>query len=253
MDIAQSWNDKVLQPQIFSMMFLTFVLCVLAIFIYIKASKQKVEEAPKGVLLYAEQYVIGVENLVKDVSNGELKKPTPYIFSLITILLFGNLLGLLGLEPITSSYSVTLTLALVTWIGTYVIGIAYSKIMYFKKYLINPMDAFSDLSPLISLSMRIFGNITGGSTLLYIVYYATGALWGKIPVIGQVNLLGSLIAMPLHAYFDIFGGLIQAYVFTLLTTVYWSLETEEGISQRKSRVYKKEQRKIKKQTKLLRS
>lgn len=214
-----------LQSQIFTLILVVLILVTLSIVIYLKVKKQKIDEAPKGILLVAEQYV-GMISKLYDESAGQLQKPAPYIFTLITFLGVGNIFGIFGLNSITSSYSVALVLALITWIGTYVVGLTYHKFRFFKKWL-NPIDFIGQFAPLISLSFRIFGNIVGGSIIVYLLYTLTGTMWGYIPFIGEVNILGALIAPAAHVYFDIFGALVQAYVFTLLTLTYWSMEAGE--------------------------
>ena len=52
-----------------------------------------------------------------------------------------------------------------------------------------------------------------------LVYNATSLLSGLIPVIGQINFMGPVIAPALHAYFDVFAGVLQTYIFIMLTTV----------------------------------
>jgi len=224
---AKAFVDTKLQPQIFSMVVIVLILTVFAIIIYSKVKKQKMNKAPEGLLAATEMYVMGVDTLFKTATDGKFHKPAPYIFTLITFLIVGNLLGLLGLETPASSYSTTLTLGLVSWIGIYVTGLIYQKFRFFKKFL-NPVELIGQFSPLISISFRIFGNMIGGSTIMYLLYTVTGSIWAKIPVIGELNLLGSAIAPAFHVYFDIFDGLVQAFVFTLLTMIYWTLEAEES-------------------------
>ena len=74
---------------------------------------------------------------------------------------------------------------------------------------------------------------------MYIIYYATGQLFEYIPVIGQVNLLGMIIAPWFQMYFDIFGALIQAYIFALLTGIYWSQEVSEGLENKETKSLEK--------------
>ena len=236
-----------LQPQIFTLVLVTLILVVFAIVVYRKVNKQKVNKAPQGVLLFAEQYVMGVDNLFKEVTAGKIKKPAPYIFTLFSFLIIANLMGLLGLEPPTSSFSVTLVLGLISWIGIYVVGIIYQKLRFFKKFL-NPTELIGQFSPLISISFRIFGNMIAGSTIMYLVYHVTGWIWGYIPVIGEMNLLGPIVSPFLHGYFDIFDGLIQAFVFTLLTMIYWALEAESPEHEQIQKA--KETQKTKQTTKL---
>ncbi len=222
---AENFMKTDLQPQIFSLVLITIILIIISIVIYKKAKKQQPNKAPEGVMLIAEQYVMGIDNLYGEITEGKFNKPAPYIFTLITFLGASNLMGLFGMEPPASSYSVTLTIGLVSWIGIYVIGIMYQKMHFFKKFL-NPLEIIGQFSPLISLSFRLFGNMIAGSTIMYLLYHLTGWMWGMIPYIGEMNLLGSIIAWPFHIYFDLFDGLVQAFVFTLLTMIYWTLEAE---------------------------
>ena len=61
---------------------------------------------------------------------------------------------------------------------------------------------------------------------MHLIYLFVGWIWGFIPVIGQVNLLAMVIAPWFHIYFDLFGALVQSYVFALLTCIYWSQQVE---------------------------
>ncbi|NQZ65670.1 MAG: F0F1 ATP synthase subunit A [Mycoplasmatales bacterium] len=234
--------QSTLQPQIFSTLLVTLILIIFSIVVYRKVKKQKVNEAPDGVLLFAEQYVVGVDNLFKDVTEEKISKPGPYIFTLLTFLSLGNLMGLIGLEPPSTSYSTTLTLGLISWIGIYVVGLMYKKFRFFKKYL-NPVEWIGQFAPLISISFRIFGNMIGGSTVIYLLYYFTGWIWSFIPVVGELNLLSSTFMFAFHLYFDLFDGLIQAFVFSLLTMVYWTLEAEVPVKKVKLTKEEKEAKK----------
>ncbi|MCC3161025.1 MAG: F0F1 ATP synthase subunit A [Mollicutes bacterium PWAP] len=222
-----------LQPQIFSLMLVTIILVIVSIYIYLKLRKTKVNKAPTGIVLLTEQYVMAVDNLYVQATGNKIRKPAPYIFTLMTFLVVGNLFGLIGLEPPGSSFSVTLTIGLITWIGIYVVGIMYQKAIFFKKF-VNPTELIGQFSPLISISFRLFGNLVGGGTIMFLIYAVTGIIWKNVPYIGEINLLGAIIAPVFHAYFDMFDGLIQAFVFVLLTMIYWSLEVEEEFSKEQS-------------------
>lgn len=233
-----------LQPQIFSIALVTLILIIFAIVVYNKVKKSQPNKAPSGILLVAEQYVMGVENQYQNITAGQLQKPKPYIFTLLSFLLIGNLFGLIGLLPPATSYSVTLTLGLISWIGIYVVGLIYEKWRFFKKFL-NPIELMSQFAPLISISLRLFGNMIAGSTIMYLLYHFVGWIWGFIPVFGAFNLVGPIIAWPFHIYFDLFSGLIQAIVFSLLTIMYWSLEAP--IEERESKKSTKKVAKLKAQ------
>ena len=213
------------QPQLVTLIYITIVLIVLAVVVYFKVQKTKPNQAPKGIAFLAEQYVGLFDREFYSLSSGKIDRVGPYIFTLVSFLIVGNTAGLISLEPVVTSYSVALTLGLITWIGIYVFGIIYQKLHFFKKFL-NPIEWIGQFSPLISISFRIFGNILGGSILMYLIYLFTGWIWGFIPVIGQVNILAMIVAPWFHIYFDLFGALVQSYVFALLTSIYWSQEVE---------------------------
>ena len=77
---------------------------------------------------------------------------------------------------------------------------------------------------MVSMSVRLFGNILCGGIMMQLVYSATGALSNKIGELlgakgGVFNFIGPLVAPILHAYFDLFAGFIQTLVFVTLTMV----------------------------------
>ncbi|EGV00442.1 F0F1 ATP synthase subunit A [Mycoplasmopsis columbina] len=229
------WNWA--HPQLFSL-FITVLICfilALAVFIQIKRSS-KPDKAPGAFLLIVEGYIGYIDQSFDEATEGKIRKTRVYIFALATFLLVGNLLGLIGLEPVVTSYSVPFTLALITWIGIYVVGLLYQKWRFFKKY-INPIESIGQFAPLISLSFRIFGNIIGGSSILFLAYYVFGYLWTLIP--GQENnmwfFFAPIFTSFLHLYFDVFGAFIQALIFTTLTVIYWTGEADSVVKKKKNK------------------
>ena len=227
------------QPQLLTLIYVTVLLSIISIVVYFKVKKVKPDEVPDGIAFVAEQYVGLFTNEFNGVTEGKIDRVGPYIFTLFTFLAVGNTAGLLSLEPAATSYSVSLTLGLITWLGTYIFGIIYQKFSFFKRY-VNPIEIVGQFSPLISISFRIFGNIIGGSVIMFIIYWFTGWIWDAIPIVGEINLLGMVIAPWFHMYFDIFDGLIQAYVFALLTGIYWTQEVNAGLELKENKKHKGE-------------
>ncbi|UWD34565.1 F0F1 ATP synthase subunit A [Mesomycoplasma molare] len=226
----ENWLSNWNQPQLFTLFIMVFLIMIFSIVLYFQIKKTKKDKAPSAIVYLTEQYFGIVETLVDESgAEGKLAKNIkPYIFTLLTFLLFGNLLSLFGLEPIGSTYSITLTLAFVSWLGIYVIGITMQKLKFFKKYM-NPLEIISIPAPLISLSFRMFGNIIGGSVMLILFYAGTQYIWSLLPIgnLSVFNIPATLFMAPLVFYVDIFGVVIQAYVFTLLTTTYWVSSSKE--------------------------
>jgi F-type H+-transporting ATPase subunit a len=103
-----------IQPQLVSLVIVVLILLVFTFVIYRKIKKAKVNEAPKGVLLLAEQYVMGVDSLFKSVAKDTITPAAPYIFTLFSFLLVGNFMGLIGFPSPVTSYSVPLVLGLIS-------------------------------------------------------------------------------------------------------------------------------------------
>jgi F-type H+-transporting ATPase subunit a len=82
------------------------------------------------------------------------------------------------------------------------------------------MNFFGTIAPLISMSLRIFGNITAGGVIMTLFYAFTGFLSSTIPMIGGFDFVGVIAAPIFHAYFDVFAGFIQTYIFIMLTTIF---------------------------------
>ena len=86
-------------------------------------------------------------------------------------------------------------------------------------------------APLLSLSLRLFGNALAGYCLMSIVYYFTELLssmiFSFIPSGANQIFLSWIIAPPLHMYFDLFSGAIQTMVFCILTMIWIAQEDPE--------------------------
>ena len=141
-------------------------------------------------------------------------------------LLVSNLIGLLGLTQPTGNYSVTLALAVISIILREKENITTNGVKNYLHQFIEPFfpfiipNIFGKIGPLISMSLRLFGNILSGTIIMTMVYAFGSWLSSLVPFIGQFNFIGPIIAPVLHAYFDVFSGFIQMFIFITLTQVY---------------------------------
>jgi F-type H+-transporting ATPase subunit a len=182
---------------------------------------------PKGLVLFCTIMVGFFDKLTSDnMGKKAAHVYAPYIGSIALFMVVSNLSGLLGLAQPTANYSVTLTLALISFI---LIQSTIYKVVGLKQFFhrfIEPfppfiiMNFFGTIAPLISMSLRLFGNITSGSIIMTLFYTFTGFISGLIPVIGKLDFVGIVIGPFLHAYFDVFAGFIQTYIFIMLTTIF---------------------------------
>lgn len=242
-----NWNYLQIMPQLVTIFITTVFIVVISYIYYYKVKRMKADEEPRGIVLVVELVIKSVEKIVVDVLGTKYKNLTIYLLYVMGYILIGNWLSIIGFESQSSMYTVTLSMAMVTFVGIYFVGIKFQKLLFFKKFIINPLELITQFAPLISLSFRLFGNILGGSIILTMLYSVTGVIWGEIPIIGQMNLLIGVMGPFLHIYFDLFAGSIQALIFGTLTLVYWKLQMDEGIH--KSELTVKLPRKLRKEQK----
>lgn len=237
-DFATSYTA--IPPQVFSIIVVMLILFIIGLIYYFKVKRLKPNESPRGLVLIVEIYVKWMRSLVYEILGPQFDKITPYFIFLFSYILLSNMIGIIGFENPTASLTVTLSLGFVTWIGIFAVGIKFQKLAFFKKYLfvlkikgkeipimINPIEIVSAFTPLISISFRLWGNIFAGSLIISMWFYLMAYISSSIPILAVINILGGLTAPPIHGYFDILCGAIQALVFTLLTMVYWTLSKAE--------------------------
>ena len=159
----------------------------------------------------------------------------PFVAALFALSVFSNLIGLLGVRSPTADLNTEAGWAIVVFViitaqkikaggfGGYLLG--FTKPIP----LLTPFNVLSELSTPISMACRHFGNILSGIVINGLIYAAlagaSSALFGLIP--GAVgNLLSTIpildVGIPaiLSFYFDWFTGVMQAYIFCMLTTMY---------------------------------
>ncbi len=195
--------------------FIMLVLFGLSIFL-----TRKMSIKPKKKQVIVETIVDGIYDLTESTMGKQFKHFSPYIGTLLLLVGFANISGLLGLRPPTSDLNTTLGLALITFFLIHFTGIKSKGVGGYLKGFLEPMpfllpiNLMGEIATPISLSFRLFGNILGGLIIMTLVYQALG--WF------------SLIPVPaiLHMYFDLFAGLLQSFIFGMLTMVFVSLASD---------------------------
>lgn len=178
---------------------------------------RKLKRIPDKKQTIVELVVEGINKLVKNIMGEEAMVFVPYIGTLIIFLLLMNITGLFGIEPPTKDFSVTSGVAAISFLVIQAYAIKKKGV---KNYFIGYAKPISILLPInimerimfpISLSLRLFGNITAATVIMELVY---GGL-SKTPL-GVAQLA---IPIPLHFYFDIFDGALQMLIFVMLTMI----------------------------------
>ncbi len=196
-------------------------LCIFSVVVNKKIEKAKVDETPSSFLNVIEILVESINSLLVSTMGAKNMKFAPYIFTLMCFLGVSNLLGLIGLTPPTSDYSVTFSLALITFTLTQIMAIKTQKGLggYLKSFtepmaFLTPLNVIGELANPISLSFRLFGNVMSGGIIMTLLYNALG-------------YFAPLVTPFLHGYFDVFSGLLQTFIFGMLTMIFIGGATEE--------------------------
>lgn len=237
--------------QFWSLIWSTIIIVAFSFYIFNKIKKQDPNEPPTKFVALFEMYVEGFDNLFSSVTGGRLKKVFPYFFALFNFILWTSFISLLGFEPAPSSIAFTFTLGFITFLGIYIIGIGtYGFFRYFRNKYKNPAEIVSQFSPLLSISLRLFGATVATAVI------------GDIFVIILANLFPDSIAAEVYpvvsvfwswvwTFIDSFLTIVQAFVFTILTAIYWSSHENHGPSWKRSERQKhfKAEKELKKQIK----
>ncbi len=176
-------------------------------------------EVPTGFQNVVELIVEMLDKMVHGVMGKKADKFVNYIGTIFIFILVSNISGLFGLRPPTADYGVTLPLALMTFCIIHFCQFKYQSPKQIWTDMCSPLppwlpiwfpiNLISEIAVPISLSLRLFANVLSGTIIMALIY----ALLSKFAYFWP----GAL-----HAYFDIFSGCIQTYVFCMLTMTYVS-------------------------------
>ena len=226
-----------LSGETISSLILIGIICLLAIYICIRSRFADPLKKPKGILFLAEVGVTFFDNLVESLMGKKYRGFGGFIMAIAVYLFLAFIWGLTGLPAPVTYLATPLSLGLVTFVLIHANSIRFTKFRYFKRYidpipLFLPINLISMWAPLLSLTMRLFGNALAGWTLMTLLYAALNGIGGTvIEAAGQAMGAGSFIApivTPiLHAYFDLFSGLIQTVVFLFLSMIFIANEGPE--------------------------
>ncbi len=172
-----------------------------------------------------------VADMVKENVGKGGKSYFPFIFSLFMFILMGNLLGMIPFSyTFTSQIIVTLTLALIIFIGVTIIAIIKHKLKFFTYFfpagvpiglapLLIPIEIISYFMRPISLSVRLFANMLAGHTMMK-VFAGLIIMMTSATGIFKIGALLPLIAVIGLTGLEFLVAVLQAYVFSILTCMY---------------------------------
>lgn len=196
-------------------------LSLIVFFIFRKKDPTK-KEVTTGQLV-AEYAVESFDKFANELHGGTLKKFNPYFLTIFSFIAMSAIVSLFGFSNAGQSIMMTFSLALISFIGIFVIGIASKGVWGFiKGKYANPIELFGQFGPLLSLAIRLFGSSFAFAVILDIIPLILGGM-GLEGVAAAFPVFGALYQWILIGL-DFGLSLLQAYVFTVLTMMYWKGE-----------------------------
>ncbi len=226
-------------------LFFSIIMLIVIFLTIAKKYKRHPNEPPSGFQSLIEPLIIFIRDDVAKSAIGQEKfeKYTPYLLTLFFFIFFNNLLGLIPIFPgganFTGDITVAMTLALFTFIITQIIGTKTywvhifntPGVPWYMKFPIPLMPIIEVASMFIKpfvLMVRLFANITAGHLIVL-------GFISLIIILGQINMLIgysiTIVSVPLAVFMslvELIVAFIQAYVFTLLTALYFGVAVEES-------------------------
>ena len=198
------------------------VLVLVLFFIFVTRKLKRIPEGKGQTLL--EMFVAGIIDFFGGILGEHGKKYIPFVGSFFIFILFLNYLGVIpGLQPPTADLNTTLALGITAVLGVQIIAIKENGIGGYLKHLAGnppwlgvlmfPLEVIAQLSRAGSLAVRLFGNIFGEKSVVI-----------ELTKLGLIVLIADAIPIiPVQVpmlFFGLFAGFLQAFVFTILTSIY---------------------------------
>jgi F-type H+-transporting ATPase subunit a len=185
-------------------------------------ASRRITLVPKGAQNVFEMIVSGLEEFMVDVTGEEGRAFFPFICTLFLFILTCNLIGLIpGFYSPTANINTPLSMALCTFVYTHYLGVKYHGIKYIKHFLgpipalaplFFPIEVVGHCARVLSLTLRLFGNIMGEDLVLAILLFLAGKFLAPLPMM----------------FLAVFTSAVQAFIFTLLAMMYFAGSMEHA-------------------------
>lgn len=197
-------------------------LVMLFLIVAAKLAVGAVKMVPTGGQNFFEVVIGGFEDFMVDVMGQEGRPYFPIIFTLFIYILLMNWSGLIpGMFSPTANINTPLSMAIPVLAVTFFIGFKEHGGKYIKHFLgpvpalaplMFPIEVIGHFARVLSLTFRLFGNILGEDLVLAILFFLAGAYLAPLPMM----------------FLAIFTSFVQAFIFSLLTMLYFAAAIEEA-------------------------
>ncbi len=182
--------------------------------------------------IVAEWIVEKCDGLVQESMGAYFKGFAPFVAAVMALSAFSSLLTLVGLYPPTSDINVSAGWAILVFILITYYKMKCGPLQYIKSFtepvpLLTPLNIISEVATPVSMAFRQYGNVLSGTVMSALISAGlsglTKSLLGWLPgMLGDIPFLQIGIPAVLSIYFDVFSGLLQAFIFAMLSMLYIS-------------------------------
>ena len=203
-----------------SSLIITTVMMIVLVIVGAKVSRMKTADIPTGFTLVMVKFVEMVNENQRDFFKKHWRTFTPLLFTILLYLSLANTASLFGLTAPLSNFAVAIGFSLFAFLSIQISALIIKRPKQRAKDLMDPHWAFTpinligEVSTPFAMGLRLFGNLISGSVIAIFIYSVLG--WA-----------GVLIGPFLHAVFDIFFGVVQAYVYYMLLSIFLSGAVED--------------------------
>jgi F-type H+-transporting ATPase subunit a len=220
-----------------------FISLILMLFIFISAAKaytRNPNTAPKGIQAIIEPIIIFVRDDIAKASIGpKYKKFMPFLLTVFFFIWINNLLGLVPIFPgganLTGNIAVTLSLAVFTFIiilinankNYWMHVFAMPGVPVWVLFLLTPIEILGVFLRPFVLMVRLFANMTAGH-IIALSFFSLIFIFGEMNVVAGYGVSIFSLAFTLFmTCLELLVAFLQAYVFTLLSAIYFGSAVEE--------------------------
>lgn len=265
-DRIHSMFDWQIDGPLYSSLLVIAILIIICFFVFFRFrrayKREEYKKRPKGLVFAVEQYYGFANGFVRENMGEGFNYFTVYFMALFAYLFLSFIWGITGMPSIIDWMAAPLALAIIMFVIIHITAIRYQRWRYFSRYVepvpfFLPINLVTMWTPIISTTMRMFGNCLSGSIILGLIQWAlsslSGKLFGALTAAAQLNYFPSwdisqstvwtqvfLAPIPmgiLHLYFSLFTAGIQTLVFASLNALWFAAERPESY-QPKERVGK---------------
>jgi F-type H+-transporting ATPase subunit a len=208
---AHTLLEKLLLP------YVTYTwLIIIGLVIVVKLTVRRIELVPKGGQNVFEVVISGIEEFMVGVTGEEGRYLFPLIGTLAFFILISNYMGMVpGFFGPTANVNTTAACAIIVVFYTHVVGVKFHGVKYIKHFmgpiwwlspLIFVVEVIGHFARILSLSIRLFGNIMGEELVLAILMFLAGMYLAPLPMM----------------FLGLFTGGVQAFIFCLLSMMYFA-------------------------------